>query len=107
MNYQEAIDKAMKLLRLSKSPVPAEAESKRNEAGSGLALVKVNQAIAKIEQRKSDVDAYIAANMSLGKARSTSFKTFTGGRQDGQREGRNLRMTGAKAGLSCGRRELA
>lgn len=81
-------------------------EKRTEMAGNQTALVRVNNAIAKMEKRSEAVDAYIKMNMKLGKGRGGYSRTETGGRREGQRAGQNIRMTGARGGLGAGRKQI-
>lgn len=83
-------------------------KSKRDEyANNPMALVKVNGAIAKMDKKAADVEAFM--DQAVGKmrpGRGGFTRTYTGGREQGQEAGKSLRMTGAKASLGAGRREI-
>ena len=79
--------------------------AKRSEQSSNpMALVRVNNAVARMEKRNTDVEKFMKENMKLGKGRSSSFKTNTGGRQQGQLAGEKIRMTAARAAVGAGSR---
>lgn len=84
-----------------------------------LALVRVEKAIARLEKRGDEAAAFMqaqrekvaAAYKAAGvKMRSgSSFRGgggLTGGRAHGQREGKNIRTTGASASLGSGQKQI-
>lgn len=83
--------------------------AKRNE--NPLALVRVNQAIARIERRALEVEKFVEKlyGTKLKKARRTSARCDSAmtGRTRGQLEGKkNLRFTSGKAALGSGRAQI-
>jgi len=67
-----------------------------------MALVRVENAIARIEKRGQEVQAWFKANNNMGTARSGGFRGQSiaqSGRAHGQVAGQSIRMTGAKGAL--------
>lgn len=85
-----------------------QAAVKQEHASNSMALVKVNNAIAKIEARSAAVDKWVEDNMDLRKGRS-SGNTGVGGlgaRFAGQRDGQSIRIGQASGALGSGRKAL-
>jgi hypothetical protein len=82
------------------------ADLRAEHAANSMALVRVNNAIAKQERRLVDVDDVIKRMFSDGELCSGTNSGYangsTGGREHGQRDGRNVRMTSARAGIGRG-----
>jgi len=78
---------------------------KTEQANNPLALIRVNKAIAKIEKRSKEVEEFIE-KMNLNKGRASYSRVDTGARAHGQREGRNVRFTNARASLDSGVKSL-
>ena len=87
------------------------ANAKSEQANNPLALVRVNNAVERIQKLRQDV---VAFNMQVRKANGWSgggvgfngSRTSTGGREHGRREGANIRTTGAKSSLGSGSNQL-
>lgn len=87
------------------------AKARGDQAGNPLALVRVNNAVARIEKMRVDVHAaFNDTKKSYGTARGgfagTGTRTTTGGRSHGQREGKKIRTTQAGAAIGGGRKEI-
>jgi hypothetical protein len=84
-------------------------EDKRNELGANpLALMRVNQAIAKMKKRDQDVEAFVRGNIHYAKARAHRSSFNAGGaRAHGQQVGRaSIRTTKAGAGIGSGTKSI-
>lgn len=77
-------------------------------AHNPLALVRVNNAIAKVEKRSMAVDKYIEQNMNLGKGRGGYANKTEGmnARAHGRVAGENVRFTLARGALGTGRKQI-
>lgn len=83
------------------------AEKRQEVSANPGALVRVNAAIARMDKKAADVDAFIKANMTLGRGRTRTVNgAHLTGRRAGQIAGQNIQFTGAKAGIGAGRKEL-
>ena len=91
--------------RLNKSQAET-AVSKREElAQNPMALVRLNSAIAKIEKRRQDVDAFVKAKLNL-KGGGYNPQAVTGGCEAGRNAGHSIRLTGARSSLGNGRAQI-
>jgi hypothetical protein len=63
------------------------------------AIVRVNAAIARMEEDRKEVIDWEKANMSYGRARSSNARHDYGAREMGRRSGESIRIGGAKAAL--------
>lgn len=76
-----------------------------------LALVRVNNAIAKMEKKSTEVLAWIQQNVSgLRKGRNIGgigSAAGVSGREHGRREGASIKLGSARAGLSSGVRQIS
>lgn len=82
-------------------------EARAEHANNPLALVRVNNAIARLEKRTLDVSKFMKEKMNLrGGASSGYNKTETGGRAAGRRDGEGIRMTGARGSLGSGTKQI-
>jgi hypothetical protein len=89
-------------LRAMKKDLLGEMREKANRSG-GTALVLVNNAIAKHEERTKQVTLHVKQNMKL-RAGRTSYSRYDGNaRQKGRRDGRSINLNGGK-GLGSGTR---
>lgn len=76
---------------------------KAEQANNNLALVRVNNAVAKIKERMQAVDKFVEENMRFRKSRaSTSSYAGMGGREHGRKEGHKVRLGGAKGAVGRG-----
>ena len=82
--------------------------AKRAEvATNSMALVRVDQALAKLDKRTKDVEEFAKKKLKLRDGRAANFKKATGGRERGQLEGEKVRIPGARAALGSGQRQIA
>ena len=116
--FTGVVDAIAEKLKAGKEQVKAAARSA--QSSNPLALVRVEKAIARLEKRYNDVLAVEQATREkLAKAykdagikmRSGSgFRGgggLTGGRAHGQREGKNIRTSGASASLGSGQKRIS
>lgn len=76
---------------------------KAEQANNNLALVRVNNAVAKIKERMQAVDKYVEENMRFRKVRaSPGGYAGMGGREHGREEGCKVRLGGAKGAVGRG-----
>jgi len=69
------------------------------------ALVRVDQALAKIEQRKKDVETWMKKNMRMGTASASRSNYNRDAYQAGQRAGGSIQITRARGSLGSGKQE--
>lgn len=82
-------------------------EAKKTEhAQNSMALIRVNQAVVRLEKRSQAVEKFMEENLNLRKGRGFNPKTETGGRGAGRLAGEKLRMTGAKGAVGAGHKQL-
>lgn len=96
----DAIDKAIRAERAAMHDELRKAAAERVVVDSR-ALVVVNNAIAKVEQQKADVDAWVDQNMKLRAARSRAQKYYPTARELGRTHGAGIypgRTSGALSG---------
>lgn len=77
---------------------------KEAEAGESTALVRVNDAIAELDQRMRDVDSYIRQNLRLRTTHSNA-RSDMGAREAGRQAGAGINLS-SRGGLGAGRRAL-
>ena len=77
--------------------------AKAEHASNSLALVRVNTALAKQEQRAAQVEKWVEDNMRLkAGTRSAGPRNWSGGREAGRRDGHNVRFGQAKGSVGRG-----
>ena len=69
------------------------------------ALVRVDQALAKIEQRGRDVETWMRKNMRMGTASASRSNYNRDAYQAGQRAGGSIQITRARGSLGSGKQE--
>lgn len=70
------------------------------------ALMRVDQALARLDQRANDVEVWVRTHMNL-RAGSASYSNYDSqAREAGRRAGRDLTLGGTRRGLASGRRQL-
>lgn len=80
----------------------------RAEAVNPGALVRVNAAIAKVDQRRAAVEKWTEDNLKLRKVRNVSSGTNLTAREHGREEGRKVEVSSrAKGGLTSGAKQLS
>jgi len=82
-----------------------QSEVKAEHANNPLALVRVNNAIARMEKQDAEVAVWMKSNLHLRKSSGSGMPnsaTRMTARAHGQRDGKNVRFTSAKAGLGRG-----
>lgn len=80
-------------------------EVRAENSNNPLALVRVNNAIARLEKRGDEVQKFMDETMKLGRGRGMGAgHSFAGAsaRQQGYRDGQGIRITSAKAGIGRG-----
>jgi hypothetical protein len=93
--------------RLQEANKEARVELKReandgDTLGNGTALVLVNTAIAKIESRKADADAFCKDNLNLRTTSGSRSNYDPGGRSAGARAGAGININGGGPSLGSG-----
>jgi len=78
----------------------------QNEAVNPMALVRVQQSIARMEANGEAVDNWMKLNMSLKEARSRERQTNLSARWHGQLAGNQIQITQAKASIGSPRGQL-
>jgi hypothetical protein len=80
------------------------AESADRVRGMSTALVRVNSAIAKIDERKAEVDTWVKKNLKLRTGRRKSFNIDGLAYGAGQNAGANVNLDGGGPALGAGAR---
>lgn len=81
----------------------AAADQVRAEAASTMALVKVDQALIKIEQRRDEVQRWVKTNLNLRPSRRVDVKRhYADARTLGRQAGEEIHLGGARAALGSG-----
>lgn len=80
------------------------AKDARSQASNGTALMRVNTALARVEQRGMDTAAWMKANLKLVSRGGGGHSYDRGALEAGKRAGNSIQIGGAKAGLSRGTR---
>lgn len=80
------------------------ASKARASAATEVALVRINTALARVEQRGSDVSAWMKANLKLVNRGGNSGSYNQGAMEAGRRAGQSIQIGGAKAGIGKGTR---
>jgi len=83
------------------------ADAREQAAGNSTALVLMNQALARVEQRGRTVETWTKTHLKLRAGRAWSARGDYGARAAGQRAGRSIAINNARGGLPQGRRALA
>lgn len=78
----------------------------RQEANGALALVRVNNAIARIERRQQAVVSWMQANLNLNKGRARPGVRDHGGYEAGRRDGHSIRIAAPAGSLGAGRTQI-
>jgi hypothetical protein len=74
--------------------------------GTGVALMRVNTALKKMEEHKGDVDDYAKKKLKIGKGRRTHSKYNEGARKAGRRAGAGIDLSsGSGKGLGTGEKK--
>lgn len=71
--------------------------AKQEQAGNNLALVRINNAVARLERRAADVDKFIETTMKLGKARAGGSFSDHGGFAAGRKAAQTINIGARKA----------
>ena len=82
--------------------------ARKEHSVNPLALVRVNNAIAKIERQAEAVQKWMDDQLKLGKGRGCSLNLNAGGNglEAGRRDGHKVQFTAARAGIGSGVRQL-
>ena len=100
-NYQlGVVDEIATQLRRAREA--AQDAFRREAAGETRALVKVDQAIAVVSQRRDDAEAFANELHNFKTARSTVMSFQPGARAAGRAAGREIKLGGARGALSGG-----
>lgn len=81
-------------------------DSTRAEATKANALVVVNKALVRIEQRRGQVDAWMKDNLSLSRGRASTARCDYDARNAGRAAGEGVSVSRSRPGLSGGPRGL-
>lgn len=79
----------------------------RTEASTSMALVRVNTAIEKFENRAKSVESWADDNMNLRKGAARPMRTDYGARHAGRSAAESITLGSARAGLGAGSRQLS
>lgn len=83
------------------------AETMRHEAsGNAHALVRVNQALARMNDRQCEVDAWMREHLNLAARRSSPINYDAAARDAGRQAGASIAIGKARRGLSSGTKRL-
>lgn len=72
---------------------------KKEYGGNSLALVKLDQVVAKFEAKGTDVDKWMDKNMKMGKKQSHPVYSDPGARSAGRKAGKEIQVSGARGSL--------
>lgn len=86
--------------------VRAEAKAQIDAAPGSLALVRVNQALARSTERKMEVVKWTKENMSLRSSSPSPSRYDSNARAAGRRAGESINISGGRRGLASGARKL-
>lgn len=75
-------------------------------AMSSVALVRVDNALARIELEKQELDAWVHQNMRLGKGSAGTYRSDAGAREAGRQAGSKLSLNSSRGGLASGNKAL-
>jgi hypothetical protein len=97
--------------RLSESAREARKGARRaadasDALGNGAALMRVDSALAKIDGRASDVEAYVKRELRMRSARRSSGAYDSSARAAGARAGASINLSGPRASLGAGSARL-
>lgn len=103
-NYRlGVVDGIAEKLTAMKRDLLGEMREKANRQG-GAALVRINTAIEKVEERRASVERWAQQNMNLGRARASYSRYDGSARERGRRDGKSINLGGGK-GLGSGSRK--
>ncbi|MAH50128.1 hypothetical protein CMI37_30185 [Candidatus Pacearchaeota archaeon] len=94
-----------KKLSQQKEDTIADARQRATGVPDSRALVRVDQALAKIEQRKKDVETWMKKNMRMGTASASRSNYNRDAYEAGQRAGGSIQITRARGSLGSGKQE--
>lgn len=92
--------------KLSESRRKTVEEMRQTATANGTALVRVDNAIAKFNDRANSVRSWMDENMNLRKGQSTRVRTDYGARQAGRSAAESITIGGARGALSSGQRQM-
>jgi hypothetical protein len=100
----EAIDRRLREANREARSAARKEASDGDTLGTGAALVRVDSAIAKIDQRLREVEDYAARSLKLRAGKASSSRYNPEGREAGRRAGSQIDLGNAHAGLGSGER---
>lgn len=92
--------------RLSEAKAKARAEARAKLQGDTTALVRLDKALARIDERRNSVDAWMKQNMNLRSASRSSSRTDYGAWNEGREAGRSINLGQGSASLTAGNKAL-
>jgi len=92
--------------RLRDGTKEARQEARKRLEGQTAALVRVDKAIALIDERGAEVDAWLKSNMKLGKGRANSSRRDWGAYEAGQRDGKSINLDGGGKSVGSGKKAI-
>lgn len=97
----ETITKALRAARQA-----AIDELKREAGANSLALVKIDNAVARLDRRRAEVEAWTKANLKLRSCGRSYYRGDRDARAAGREAGREVNIGGARGALGAGRRQI-
>lgn len=79
----------------------------QREATTSTALVRVNQALAKMEKRLEDVEAWEKENMSYRKSGTSHYRTDANARHHGFQAGQTIEINRARGAVGSGQKSIS
>lgn len=105
-NYRNGVvDTIGQKLAAQQEETRARVRQEAQQLGQGvnaLALVRVNQALAKIERQREEVERWMGTNLKLRKGSGSSAKYDPSARELGQKAGHEVRFTKSKGSIGGG-----
>lgn len=99
----DAIEEAIKRERES---LHAELRRKASAQANGMALVKIDSAIARVAEEAHEVDRWVRARMHLSPRRAKGGRHDSGARAAGRQAGASIYPSGSRKGIGGGTRRI-
>jgi hypothetical protein len=97
------VERLKEAARQARAEMRQEADAS-DTLGNGVALVRVNSALARIDERRAEVDQWLKKNLKLKKSHYYRYGHNADGRMAGRRAGERIDLNGASKGLGSGSR---
>lgn len=102
-NYRlGVVDTIREKLAAQRKETQAAMQQEASAQPNTFALVLVNNAIAKIEQRAQSVDKWVEANLRLSKGSSSRYTPNSGARDAGRKAGQSISLTRSSGAIGRG-----